>query len=109
MGSPYYDLQNANRIFGNEKDLFRFVKDLLNQNFKIYEVKQTSGDIVPYHTHSHKEVIIILEGRVRMIIEEEMIDLQKGDILTINPWSIHLACFPFVDEPAHFYLCFPKK
>ena len=86
----------------------RFIKGLLLKNYKIYEINQKKGELVPYHSHAHQEIILLLEGSMRLIIEEEIIDLQAGEMITIEPWAIHLASFP-QDSGARFYLCYPKK
>jgi len=104
----FYEVHNTDAIFSSDLKLFRFLKELLLKNYKIYEMNQNSGDLIPYHTHSHKEIIIITEGKMRMIIEEDIIDLKDGDVITIKPWAIHLSCFPF-ENGASFYLCHPMN
>lgn len=105
QASPYYKVENGSRVFGSLEGLLQFIKTLLQQKGKVFEVKQTQGKLVPYHCHNHQEVIVVVEGSMRMIIEEDIVELQTGDFVVIEPWAIHLACFP--REDVRFYLCFP--
>ncbi|MDH5716892.1 MAG: cupin domain-containing protein [Spirochaetia bacterium] len=104
----YYTIQNKSRLIDSKEALSDFVKNLLLRNYKIYDIFQTNGELIPYHSHSYKEQIIILKGQIRMIVEENIIDLHAGDIITIEPWAIHLASFPS-KEGARYYLCYPQK
>lgn len=104
----YYEVQHAESMFASDIKLFRFLKELLLKNYKIFEIYQKTGDLIPYHSHGHKEIIIIMQGQMRMIIEEDIIDLSEGDMITIQPWAVHLSCFP-EKEGCTFYLCHPAK
>ncbi|MDH4263715.1 MAG: cupin domain-containing protein [Spirochaetia bacterium] len=104
----YYEVHNSDSIFTPEVKLFRFLKELLLKDYKIYEMSQKQGDLIPYHTHAYKEIIVMAEGHMRMIIEEDLIDLKEGDIITVKPWAVHLSCFP-IKKGALFYLCHPLK
>ena len=106
--SPYYKLQDAGKAFTSESEVNKFIKGLLLKDFKIYEIQQRLGELIPYHTHQHKEMILMLDGYMRMIIEEDIVNLKRGDLLTIEAWSIHLACFP-LEGGAKFYLCSPRN
>lgn len=104
----YYDIQDGHRIFGSEVEMQKFIKSLLLKQHKIYEVRQSMGELVPYHSHGVSELILVLEGKMRLIIEEDIIDLKAGDMITISPHAIHLAAFPFKGG-ARFYLCTPRQ
>ena len=106
--SPYYSIQDSTRIFGSEGEVIRYIKGLLLDDFQIYEISQNQGELVPYHAHAHEEIILMLEGHMRLVIEEDIIDIKAGDLMTIEPWAIHLATFPDA-KGAKFYLCFPKN
>lgn len=104
----YYEVQSADAAFSIEVKLFRLLKELLLKNYKVYEMRQKKGDLIPYHTHGYKEILVVAQGNVRMIVEEDIIDLSEGDIITIEPWAVHLSCFP-AENGALFYLCHPLK
>jgi len=104
----YYEIEKGRSVFSSDHKLLKLIKELLLLNYKIYEIDQKPGDITPYHSHKHKEIVMVYEGKMRMIIEEDIVDLEEGDIVTIEPWAIHLCCYPF-EQGARFYLCFPDK
>lgn len=108
MGQPYYDIQDSRRIFGSEVELMKFLKALLIKDYKIYEMCNEQGTLVPYHAHAFTETILVLDGMMRMIIEEDIIDLYPGQMVTIQPFAIHLAAFP-KEGGARFYLLFSEK
>jgi mannose-6-phosphate isomerase-like protein (cupin superfamily) len=108
MGKPYYDIQDSRRLFGSEVELMKFLKTLLIKDYKIYEMQNEQGTMVPYHAHAYAETILVLEGMVRMIIEEDIVDLYPGQLVTIQPFAIHLAAFPN-EGGARFYLLFAEK
>lgn len=108
MGQPYYDIQDSRRIFGSEVELMKFLKTLLIKDYKIYEMYNEQGTLVPYHAHAFTETILVLDGMMRMIIEEDIIDLYPGQMVTIQPFAIHLAAFPH-ESGARFYLLFSEK
>jgi|GEM_PF-1679039 len=104
----YYEIHSTDSLQTSDVTLFRILKELLLNDYKIYEMSQKQGDLIPYHSHAHKEILAVSEGNVRVIVEEDIVDLKKGDIITIKPWAVHLSCFPF-DKGAFFYLCHPLK
>ena len=73
MAPQYYDIQDSRRIFGSEVELMKFLKSLLIKDYKIYEMQNEKGTIVPYHAHAHTETILLLEGVMRIIIEEDLV------------------------------------
>lgn len=102
----YYEIHSTDSDITSETSMVRYLKELLLKDYKIYEMNQKSGDLIPYHTHNHEEIVIVSVGKLRMIVEEDIIDLQEGDAITIKPWAVHLSCFPF-GSGAFFYLCHP--
>jgi len=106
--AEYYKIKRQENLKSSKVTLSQYIKGLLLDKYKIYEISQKKGELIPYHAHSYHELIIVLEGKLRVVIEEDIIDLSEGDFLTIEPWAIHLLCFP--EKNAKFYLCFqPKK
>lgn len=86
----------------------RFLKTLLIQDYKIFEMQNEQGTLVPYHAHAFNETILVLEGMVRFIVEEDIVDVYPGQIITIRPFAIHLAAFP-KEEGARFYMLFSER
>lgn len=108
MMQQYYDIQDSRRIFGSEVELMKFLKSLLIKDYKIYEMHNEKGTLVPYHAHAFTETILVLEGTMRLIIEEDIIDVHAGQMVTIKPFAIHLAAFPN-EGGTRFYLLFSEK
>ncbi|MBV6494067.1 MAG: hypothetical protein LDLANPLL_02093 [Turneriella sp.] len=108
MATGYYTIQDSKRLFANEVELMRFLKTLLIQDYKIYEMQNDQGTLVPYHAHAFSETIFVLEGMVRLIIEEDIVDIHPGQIVTISPFAIHLAAFP-KEGGARFYMLFSER
>jgi len=108
MAATYYDIQDSRRIFGSEVELMKFLKSLLIKDYKIYEMHNEQGSLVPYHAHAFAETILVLDGTMRMIIEEDIVDIHPGQIVTIRPFAIHLAAFPNPGG-ARFYLLYGER
>ena len=102
--SPYYEIVNLD-IFG-DGDIADVIEDIFTTEYKATEQNYNKGDIVPYHSHAHTENLVLVRGHVRMIIEEEIIDLKAGEMVVIEPWAIHMCAFP--QGAAQFYVCFPR-
>lgn len=107
MRNQYYDIQDSRKLFGSSEGLMSFIKKLLLQRYKVFEMESRHGDLVPYHTHSFAEMILVLEGKMRLIIEEDIIDITPGELVTIKPFAIHLAAFP--NESCRYYLLFSDR
>ena len=108
MAAQYYDIQDSRRIFGSEVELMKFLKSLLIKDYKIYEMQNEKGTIVPYHAHAHTETILVLEGVMRLIIEEDIVDIYPGQMVTIQPFAVHMAAFP-QESGARFYLLYSER
>lgn len=106
--TKYYKVEDSIQLFQSQMHLTRFFKELLLQDYRVVEAEHRRGELVPYHSHSHEEMMLVIAGRVRMIIEEDIVDLKEGDLITIQPWAIHLMAFPD-RHGARFYLSHPKK
>jgi len=65
------------------------VDTLKDEGYSIYSVVQKTNQLVPYHSHPSEEVVIVLDGNIRYVIEEEIVDLQKGDIIRVAAHSVH--------------------
>lgn len=108
MKSPYYDIQDSRKLFGSSEGLMTFIKKLLLQKYKVFEMENHNGDLVPYHTHPFPEMILVLDGKMRLIIEEDIVDVSAGELITIKPFAIHLASFPD-EQSCRFYLLFSDR
>ncbi|MGM9985867.1 MAG: helix-turn-helix domain-containing protein [Bacillaceae bacterium] len=59
---------------------------------KIYEAAPRSGDAYKGQWHYHKEleILVILDGSMELVIQEEVFPLHKGDVFLIGPMEVHL-------------------
>ena len=82
-----------------EDETESIVSTLKDEGYSIYSVTQKTNQLVPYHEHPSEEVVIVLEGRIRYVIEEEVVDLKKGDIIRVAAHSVHSMIG--LDESGH--------
>jgi quercetin dioxygenase-like cupin family protein len=61
--------------------------------------------LVPYHTHEEEETLIVLDGRMQFNVEEELVLLQKGEMITIREGAIHAAA-SIDGKPAKILIAF---
>ncbi|MDA1000215.1 MAG: cupin domain-containing protein [bacterium] len=91
-----------------EPDQEAIVSALAERDYRIFEVEQPAGAIVPYHTHDEEETIVLLDGRVQFNVEEELVVLEKGEMITIRAGAIHAAA-PVDGDSARILLGFGKS
>ncbi len=92
----------------NVLDWNKLVKELQKKGIRFYEAFQKKGELVPYHSHPYPELIAVIHGKMRLIIEEDILDLESNDLLTISPHAAHLACFPY-QGGCHFLIGVPEE
>ncbi len=81
------------------------ISALLELDCRIFEVAQPAGSIVPYHTHEETESVIVLNGIMQFNVEEELVLVNSGEIITIRAKAIHAAA-PLDNKPAKLLLAF---
>ena len=91
MTSNFYTKSNVSREFNLElkSDSNSIINVLTEKGHTVYSMDQRSNQLVPYHTHPSEEMVVLLEGSVRYIIEEEIVDLEEGDVIKIAAKSVH--------------------
>lgn len=108
MNRPYYEIKNVDKLYGKEDRLVEFFSWMAERNFQVKAYEGHKGKLIPYHAHAHEELILMKKGSLRLIIEEDIIDLREGELITIQEWAIHLIAFPFTSEN-RYYVCHPRK
>jgi quercetin dioxygenase-like cupin family protein len=48
-----------------------------------------AGAILPEHSHSHEQVVNMLDGELEMVVDGVRHPLRAGDVLTIPGGSVH--------------------
>lgn len=67
------------------KDLGKF--DILDCT--IANIEDNGGGPVELHSHEHMHLFIVISGKVKVILEDETIILNKNDYYLVKPNSMH--------------------
>lgn len=68
----------------------REIEEIIFENEKIKVIRICSLDqATDFYDQDQLEVVKIVNGRARLEIEGEILDLKEGDILPIHPHQIH--------------------
>lgn len=100
-----YRVENVTLALQCEPEQDAIVSALVERDYRIFEVEQPAGAIVPYHTHDEEETIVVLAGRVQFNVEEELVLIEKGEMITIRAGAIHAAA-PVDGDSARILLGF---
>jgi quercetin dioxygenase-like cupin family protein len=52
-------------------------------------VTMSTGQVIPPHVHDHEEVVHVLSGRLRFLLDGEEMVLEPGDTAIVNAGSTH--------------------
>lgn len=63
--------------------------DHANVDVSIYLIEAQPGRGAPLHIHEYDEIVIIQEGRSRMVVENEIRELGTDDILVVKARTPH--------------------
>ena len=91
MSKPTYRVDDVAKAFHCKPDQEEIISALSERDFRIFEVDQPADALVPYHTHEEEEKLIIIDGRMQFNVEEELVLLEKGEMITIREGAIHAA------------------
>lgn len=89
MVKHFYSKTTTLDEFGCSADVSDLLPVLVKKGYTVYGVEQQPNQLVPYHKHPSEEMVIVLEGKVRFIIEEEVVDVSAGEVIRISPESVH--------------------
>ena len=85
----FYYKSNTLKEFNCEKNDEKLIDILSRKGYNIYSIKQKTNQLIPYHEHPSEEMVIVLSGKIRYVVEEEIVDLEEGDVIKVKPHSIH--------------------
>jgi quercetin dioxygenase-like cupin family protein len=105
MSKPTYRVEEVATAFSCEPVQDEIVSALSERDFRIFEVEQPKDAMVPYHTHDEEEKLIVLGGRMQFNVEEELVLLEEGEMITIREGAIHAAA-PVDGKPAKLLIAF---
>ncbi len=91
MSKPAYLVEEVAKAFSCEPEQDEIISALSERDFRIFEVEQPKDAMVPYHTHDEDERLIVIDGRMQFNVEEELVLLEEGEMITIRKGAIHAA------------------
>ncbi len=83
-----------------KRQVFSTRQSMEKEDFEIFHYFDAKMDEVPIHNHGFYEIYMLLNGKVTFRVEERMYELDKGDILIIDPMEFHQ---PFVETAGNGY------
>ncbi len=107
MKKPAYRLQDVATAFECAPEQEEIVSALTERDYRVFEVEQPAGAFVPYHTHHEEEAVIVVEGQMQFNVEEELVLVRTGEVITIREEAIHSAA-QVGAEKARILLAFPN-
>ncbi|MCY4382153.1 MAG: cupin domain-containing protein [Nitrospinae bacterium] len=107
MKKPAYRLEDVATAYQCESEQEEIIAALAERDYRVFEVEQPVGAFVPYHTHDEEEAVIVIEGQMQFNVEEELVLVQQGDVITIREEAIHSAA-QVGEEKAKLLLAFPN-
>lgn len=88
---PAYRIENVISALGCGPEAEEIASILSEREYRIFEVEQPPGAFIPYHAHEEEEAIVVLDGRMQFNVEEELVPLRKGEMITIRAEAVHAA------------------
>ncbi len=85
----YYYKSTTKKEFNCIKDDEKLIEILADKGYTVYSVRQKTNQLIPYHEHPTEEMVIVLSGKVRYAVEEEIVDIEEGEIIRVKPHSVH--------------------
>ncbi len=105
MKKPAYRVEDVATAFRCEPEQEEIISALAERDYRIFEVEQPPNAFVPYHTHNEEETIIVIDGEMQFNVEEELVRVEKGEMITIRDEAIHSAA-PLGGRPARLLVAF---
>ncbi|MBI2880001.1 MAG: cupin domain-containing protein [Candidatus Tectomicrobia bacterium] len=101
----YYSLGTVQGWLDCDAEPEEIVQAMSERDFRVFGAVQPPGVLVPYHTHEEDEWLIVLEGCMKLIIEEEPVMLEVGEVISISANAVHGAV-AVGDGPARVLIAF---
>ncbi len=107
MREPAYRLEDVATAYECEPEHEEIISALAERDYRIFEVEQPAGAFVPYHAHRKEEAVVVVEGQMQFNVEEELVLVRRGEVITIRKEAIHSAA-QVGDEKTRLLLAFPN-
>ena len=105
MSKPTYRVDDVSKAFQCDLDQEEIISALSERDFRFFEVIQPADTLIPYHTHEEEETLIVIDGRMQFNVEEDLVLLEKGEMITIREGAIHAAA-SLDGKPAKILIAF---
>jgi quercetin dioxygenase-like cupin family protein len=105
MSKPAYRIEDVATSLRCEPEPEEIVSALAERDYRIFEVEQPPGALVPYHAHEEEETIVVLDGRMQFNVEEELVPVRKGEMIIIRASAVHAAA-PIGEKTAKLLIAF---
>lgn len=106
MVQHYYSKTTVETEFHRNATSDDILQTLVKKGYTVYGVEQKPNQLVPYHKHPSEEMAVVIEGIVRFIIEEEIVDVHAGELIRIAPESVHANISVYEAGSSHMLLSF---
>lgn len=63
----------------------------LHENYRYFHLRDTAGQERDFHFHDFDKIVLLLEGRVDYLVEDQSYALRPWDLLLVKHHSIHKA------------------
>ena len=63
----------------------------LHENYRYFHLRDTAGQERDFHFHDFDKIVLLLEGRVDYLVEEQSYALRPWDLLLVKHHAIHKA------------------
>ncbi|MEK6793428.1 MAG: cupin domain-containing protein [Spirochaetota bacterium] len=89
MDAETYTITTIEDEFSCERNVAELLPVLFGKGYTVYGVEHKPNQLVPYHVHPSQEIAIVLRGKMRYIIEEEIVDIGEGEVIHILASAVH--------------------
>jgi quercetin dioxygenase-like cupin family protein len=66
-------------------------KYIHGMNVTVAQFKLTKGSVVKPHSHVHEQVSVVVQGKVRFTVGNDVYVMKAGDVVRIPPGVVHGA------------------
>ncbi len=88
---PFYDLEQVEAEFVTPKHSTAFGRLITGEHIEVGVLRYKAGEGAKTHAHPHEQIIVVLSGRIRMTVGDEVAEIGEGQAVHIPPNLPHAA------------------
>ena len=88
---PFYDLDEIAAEFVTPRHSTAFGRLITGEQIELGVLRYKAGEGAEMHAHPHEQIILVLEGRIRMTVDGEVAEVRAGQAVHIRPNVPHRA------------------